>query len=241
MGIVPTLVTNGTAMSRGDVGTELGRIRSWINGGIVAGDIDTEVVEASHIARSEVFGYPRQALEAEARHAYDHRPRAEFVSQVGPERWCLKSQRRWSFFLNVVGDQPYAVPDMCDRVRTPKEYGGFATVRFQWAAATFYNQAEAGAPLYPTLAGSFRIRYTPLSTGVAAYVTGSLRYLPVTPRTATYEQMIGQNGYLVVAQVDLVQDEVYDFALEFTSERASAAIDQVVVLPITATVELSFT
>lgn len=200
MGYSDTPFADGSAMTRSAVTTELNTMRSWLNGGIVNGDLENDCVQYENIAPPIVLGFPSnsfegetQSLSGESRHDDGERMYAN-VTREGEAAYRCNKTDRFDIFLDMVDDQTVPIIGAAKTVHIP------AAGRVIVHAQINVEQADTNDPAR-NVAGNHACGYFALARAVRSYGSGtSLAETELTStrrkiryhRTPTHIHMIGE-------------------------------------------------
>ncbi len=125
MGYSDTPFSDGTAMTRSAVSSELNTMRSWLNGGVVNGDLTDNCVKMQNIANPVVLGFPSDCFEGETQSvagASKFNDGERMIVDVNiegkPEKRCNKSDR-FDIFHDMIGEKTVPVIGLMKTISIP--------------------------------------------------------------------------------------------------------------------------
>jgi hypothetical protein len=174
--------------------TELAKARTWLNGGILVGDIDATSIDQVHVYRPDVFGFPKQNVEATVHQAWE---RERAVAENGHTQelstrvngaivtgrggfFIARLRGRTSIFVESLqknGTWPVASLACRFRVYDEPEHPNDSVV--EWSCnlvARALNNFYLSGARHPDTAGFFRIVYKQVgSSSAPTVVSGTKR------------------------------------------------------------------
>ena len=183
MGITPSTLTS--PMSSSAYRAELTRVRDWLNGGIVIGDLVAEGVNRRHIYRPDVYGFPIGGCMGQTQDAYI-RERARTSPPTRPagygsvgRLWVARLRERVSIFPQQVPVSGFKIAALAARIHVPAS--SWVEVGATWEAqAQIRYDGGAGAAYaagYPSSGGMFELLYREVSASNDSLIVGTQRNL----------------------------------------------------------------
>jgi hypothetical protein len=205
MGISFTTYSAGTVIARSALDTDLDAARTYLNGGVVVGDVDAASIERVHIYRPDTQGFPTESTEGQSQSGWDRgRARSSMATQPGSvadngRLWIARLRERRSIFLNyLLDDESWPIADMACRFYLPSK--SLIEISAQWEAITQAFDGTLTADVFPTNAGRFRIRYKEVGEAVSTTATlaGTDRINP-----HSYAEQSAFTGSMIMTEYNL--------------------------------------
>lgn len=220
MGITPS--TLSSPLTAAAYQAEVDRVRNWLNGGIVAGDIGSAVIAPIHMYRPDVFGYPKRGVEgisqslAFALKGIDSpptRPGSVDSTNARARHWiATNSERETIRSSGTSGEEGYRSGIAAKRVTLHET--SLVNISAEWEAVVLTSIVSGS--LYPDYhGGEFSIRYQEASaTGAETKLHGLDWQAPAAYAETTTPAHIRANHFTGGGQVSLAAG-VWDFWLHY--------------------------
>lgn len=233
MGITPTALSGSITTSA--VQTELSRVRTWANTGIVVGDFAALGVTRAAIYRPNVYGFPLQGSEGVMQDAWFCQQGAEHPTTRPGTRstatgrlFLAQARRRTSVFTNRLYDE-----NQFRFARVAKRFtldvASYVEVALQFEAIVVSDWGDAASDDYPDPAGTFGIYYQEVGATSATRLTGSRRRANLNHYAAGSGAASKFNLYTTGGAVASLAAGTYDLWLQYDREASTVGVEQVVV------------
>ncbi len=241
MPIVPIPVVPNTPIEAAVVRAELNRITNWVSGGIVAGDLTPQSVEATAVFRPETVGFPKQNTECTLQRAGETQNGQQEPSRTAVLRETSRLRDRQSIFVQNLGiDEVSRLPHMSKREVLPDTSD--VEISASWRAVSAYDNSAVGAPLHPAKAGIFVISYRKTTDSTKSTVATSIRRINVQYYATTGIdddlRVLGSDTFNTQAEIIGLVAGVYDFWVEYRLDGGDEGVEQVIVAEQSFVVEI---
>jgi hypothetical protein len=238
MSITPLTFTNGTIITQAAIRTELDRVKNWLNGTVLAADIQSATLSKLHIHRPDTAGFPKENIEGQTQQVTElsnglnePTPMPSFDGSFSTVVTADMVTDQYTAFLDAM------LPD--DRFRmVSKRVALFETSDVEFVCTFFAGTTNDNSAADTANAGHFRLRYQEVSSSTVADVPGSIRKLNPSATINVSGVDTFENGYFeMIGMLEDLAEGVYDFWLEYRRNGAGVALGQVTILLPTLVIE----
>lgn len=230
MGITPSALTGTITTSA--MQTELDRVRTWLNTGIVVGDLAATGITRQAIYRPNVYGFPLQGSEGIVQDVWGvsqcvdnptTRPGAR--SDTTGRLFLAQAFGRTSAFTEALYDE--------DQFRFAKiakrfvlDVAAFVEFSLHFEAAVISDWADAASGDFPDAGGTFGVYYQEVGSATASRITGSRRRANVNHYAAGLGRASKMNLYNTGGALSLAAG-TWDVWLQYDRPSSTAGVAQV--------------
>lgn len=238
MSITPGTFTNGTAITENAVRTELDRIRDWINGAVLPGDVTPASLSKMHIHRAATAGYPKENVEGQTQQVTevllglnDPTPSPSLDASTGTQITAdLVEDQRNAFLESLLEGDLFRIEG--------KRIALFGTSAVEVTATLFAATTNDSGQAADQNAGTVRLRYQEVNDNVTHGVAGSARRMNAAATTSVGgKDVLHHSYYEMIGMVEGLTEGVYDFWLEYNRNGAGTGLGQVTFLLPTILIE----
>jgi hypothetical protein len=237
MGITPNTFSNGDLLTEASVRTELDRVKAWINGGVVVGDINSAVLAKEHVYKTETAGYPKNNTEGQQQQVLEN---LNGLNEPTPYPMLRGSsgiivaidqieETRTVFLEHMLDGDRFILETM--RVEV------FNTADVEIVVTCFAGTTNDNSSVDDANAGNLRVRYKAIG-GSETTVAGSIRKVPVSDEFSAILLAKESSMFEMLGYVEGLAAGTYDFWLEYQRGGASTGLGQVTVAQPTILIEV---
>lgn len=218
--------------------TELSRVRDWLNGGIVIGDVTATAVDRTHVRRPNVFGFPLGGQQGALQDHYE-RSNAKLGAAARPgvasatstdlqgRFWIARQPERFSIFPEYLFEsENFRIAQLAARFTLDVACTVDVGCTWEAVAQSYWDDVTSGD--YPDdHAGSFTLRYEEIDDASETTVTGTSRLLPFGYFAGGSARYMRNNLFQSGAQLSLSAG-TYDLWLNYNGDSVGAGLRQLI-------------
>lgn len=227
MGITPSTFSDGNAITENAVRTELDRVKGWVNGGVVSGDINSAVLAKQHVYRTESWGFPKNNIEGQQQQVVENvnglNEVTAYPSLQGSSGIVVAIDgvdTRTVFLDHLLEDDAYIIETT--RVQL------FETSRIEVMASCFAGTTNDNSSAANATAGTLRLVYKEID-GTANDFAGSIRKISVSDEFSALLPAKESCMFEMLGDVQALAAGTYDIWLEYQLGGANTALGQVTI------------